>query len=170
MLNRIQTPTWIAASALGLALFVGGVTGKVVHSSSEEPVYTVAQDSRTQVVFDQGFSPVVKSTAPAVVNISSSRVVQTPQGGKDGGMDEDILKKFFGEDFLRQFRVPRERRERSLGSGVIVNSNGYIITNSHVVDGATNVKVSLSDNRELQGQVVGIDSGTDVAVVKINAD
>jgi serine protease Do len=170
MHNRIQTPTWIAASALGLALFVGGVTGKVVHSSSEEPVYTVAQDSRTQVVFDQGFSPVVKSTAPAVVNISSSRVVQTPQGGKDGGMDEDILKKFFGEDFLRQFRVPKERRERSLGSGVIVNSNGYIITNSHVVDGATNVKVSLSDNRELQGQVVGIDSGTDVAVVKINAD
>ena len=168
MLNRIQTPTWIAASALGLALLVGGVTGKVVHSSSEEPVYTVAQDSRTQMVFDQGFSPVVKSTAPAVVNISSSKVVHSD--GKDSGIDEEILRKFFGEDFLRQFRVPRERRERSLGSGVIVNSNGYILTNGHVVDGATNVKVSLSDNREFQGKLVGIDPGTDVAVVKIDAD
>jgi serine protease Do len=170
MHNRIQTPTWIAASALGLALLVGGVTGKVVHSSSEEPVYTVAQDSRSQIVFDQGFSPVVKSTAPAVVNISSSRVVHTSESGQNGGMDEEILKKFFGEDFLRQFRVPRERRERSLGSGVIVNSNGYVITNGHVVDGATSVKVSLSDNRELVGQLVGIDPGTDVAVVKIDAD
>jgi len=168
MHNRIQTPIWIAASALGLALLVGGVTGKVVHSSSEEPVYTVAQDSRTQIVFDQGFSPVVKSTAPAVVNISSSKVVHSD--GKDSGIDEEILRKFFGEDFLRQFRVPRERRERSLGSGVIVNSNGYILTNGHVVDGATNVKVSLSDNREFQGKLVGIDPGTDVAVVKIDAD
>src|SRR5215475_6576133 len=169
MYNRIQTPTWIAASALGLALLVGGVTGKVVHSSSEEPVYTAAQDSRTQIVFDQGFSPVVKSTAPAVVNISSSRVVHS-EGGQGGAIDEEILRKFFGEDFLRQFRVPRERRERSLGSGVIVNSNGYILTNGHVVDGATNVKVSLSDNREFPGHLVGIDPGTDVAVVKIDAD
>jgi serine protease Do len=85
-------------------------------------------------------------------------------------MDEDFLRRFFGEDFMRQFRVPKERREHSLGSGVIVNSNGYVITNGHVVDGSTDVKVSLSDNRELSGQIVGIDPGTDIAVVKINAD
>ena len=71
---------------------------------------------------------------------------------------------------MRQFRVPRERRERSLGSGIIVNSSGYVITNGHVVDGATTVKVTLSDDRELIGKVVGIDPGTDVAVVKIDAD
>jgi serine protease Do len=169
MHNRIQTPTWIAASALGLALLVGGLTGKVVHSSSEQPIYTVASEGRTSVVFDQGFSPVVKSTAPAVVNISSSRVVRQ-DAGPDGAMDDEILKKFFGDNFMRQFRVPRERRERSLGSGVIVTPNGYVITNSHVIDGSTEVKVSLSDNRELPGQIVGMDSGTDVAVVKINAD
>ena len=79
MYNRIQTPTWIAASALGLALLVGGLTGRVVHSSTEEPTYTVASETRTQVVFDQGFSPVVKAAAPAVVNISSSRIVRTPE-------------------------------------------------------------------------------------------
>src|SRR5262249_61135130 len=111
MYNRIQTPTWIAAAALGLALLVGGVTGRVVHSSSEEPTYTVASETRTPVVFDQGFSPVVKSAAPAVVNISSSRVVRAPAGGGTSPLDESFLRRFFGDDFMRQFRVPRERRE-----------------------------------------------------------
>jgi serine protease Do len=170
MHNRIQTPTWIAASALGLALLVGGLTGRVVHSSTEPATYFVAPEGRTQVTFEQGFSPVIKSAAPAVVNISSSRVVKTPEGGPEGTMDEEFLKRFFGEDFLRQFRVPRERRERSLGSGVIVNAAGYVITNGHVVDGSTDVKVSLSDNRELHGKLIGTDPGTDIAVIKIDAD
>jgi serine protease Do len=170
MYNRIQTPTWVAAAALGLALIVGGLTGSVVQSSSEQATYTVASGARTQIVFEQGFSPVVKSAAPAVVNISSSRVVRAPEGNSLGPMDESILRRFFGEDFMRQFRIPRERREHSLGSGVIVNSNGYILTNSHVVTGATNVKVSLSDNREMPGKIIGTDPGTDIGVVKIDAD
>src|SRR5262249_7296142 len=113
---------------------------------------------------------VVKSVAPTVVNISSSRVVRAPETGPDSELNEDFLRRFFGDDFLRQFRVPRERRERSLGSGVIVNSNGYIVTNSHVIDGSTDVKVAISDSRELPGQIVGQDPGTDIAVVKIDAD
>ena len=169
MQNRIQTPTWVAVAALGLALLVGGVTGTVVHSSSEEPVYTVATSTRTPMVLEQGFSSAVKTAAPAVVNISSSRVVKTPETGP-GGLDEDFLRRFFGEEFMRQFHVPRERRERSLGSGVIVNASGYILTNSHVIDNATEVKVSLSDKRELPGKIIGIDPGTDVAVIRVNAD
>ena len=170
MQNRIQTPTWVAVAALGLALLVGGVTGTVVHSSSEEPVYTVATSTRTPMVLEQGFSSAVKTAAPAVVNISSSRVVKTPESTGPGGLDEDFLRRFFGEEFMRQFRVPRERRERSLGSGVIVNASGYILTNSHVIDNATEVKVSLSDKRELPGKIIGIDPGTDVAVIRVNAD
>jgi len=149
---------------------LGGLTGVKVHSSSEPTTYTVAPETRTQVVFEQGFSPVVKSAAPAVVNISSSRVIRASEGGPDSQIDEDFLRRFFGDDFLRRFRVPRERRERSLGSGVIVNANGYILTNSHVVDGSTDVKVALSDNRELPGQIIGQDPGTDIAVIKIDAD
>ena len=171
MNSKIQTPIWVTAAAVGLALIVGGLTGSGVHSSGEQPNYTVAPDTRSQVVFEQGFSPIVKSAAPAVVNISSSRVIRGPEGGAPlGPMDESILRRFFGDDFMRQFRVPKERRERSLGSGVIVNSDGYVLTNSHVVSGATDVKVGLSDNRELPGEIVGTDPGTDIAVVKIKAD
>src|SRR5262249_9205142 len=119
---------------------------------------------------EQGFSPVVKSATPAVVNISSSKIVRSPELGALGPMDESILQRFFSDDLMRQFRMPRERRERSLGSGVIVNPNGYILTNSHVVDGATDVKVSLSDDRELTGKIIGTDPGTDIAVLKIDAD
>ena len=157
--------------ALATALMIGGVTSPIVHSSGEQAAYTVASDTRTQIVFEQGFSPVVKSSAPAVVNISSSKVVRSPEGGPEAPfLSDPILRKFFGEDFMRQFRVPRERREHSLGSGVIVNSAGYVLTNSHVVEGATDIKVALSDKRELSGQIVGIDPGTDLAVVKIPTD
>jgi serine protease Do len=170
MQNKIQTPMWVAGSALGLALLVGGLTGKAVQTSSDSPNYTVASDTRTQMVFDQGFSPVVRSATPAVVNISSSRIVKSPDMGSLGSADDTFLRRFFGEEFMRQFRVPKERRERSLGSGVIVNSNGYILTNSHVVHGATQVSVSLSDDREFQGKIIGTDPGTDIALLKIDAD
>jgi len=85
-------------------------------------------------------------------------------------LNDPFLKKFFGEEFMRQFRIPRERREHSLGSGVIVNSAGYVLTNGHVTEGATAIKVVLSDKREMSGKVVGTDPGTDVAVVKIPTD
>jgi serine protease Do len=171
MHNTIRTPTWIAITALALALAIGGVTGSIVQSSTEQSKFTVASDTRTQVVFDQGFSPVVHKAAPAVVNISSSKVVKTPEGAPgEQFLNDPFLRRFFGEEFGRQGRVPRERREHSLGSGVIVNSSGYVLTNSHVVEGATDIKVALSDTREFDGKIVGTDPGTDIAVVKINAD
>jgi serine protease Do len=171
MHNRIQTPIWVAIAALATALMLGGVAAPIVHSSNEPASYTVASDTRTQIVFEQGFSPVVKSSAPAVVNISSSRLVRSPETGPQAPfLSDPFLRKFFGEDFIRQFRVPRERREHSLGSGVIVNSGGYVVTNSHVIEGATDIKVALSDKREMTGQLVGTDPGTDVAVVKIPTD
>src|SRR5438093_10750424 len=171
MHNRIQTPIWVAIMALGIALMVGGLAAPIVHSSSEEPSYTVAPEARMPVVFEQGFSPVVKSSAPSVVNMSSTRIVRSPEAGPEAPfLNDPFLRKFLGPDFMRQFRVPRERREHSLGSGVIVNSAGYVVTNSHVIEGATDIKVVLSDNREMEGQVVGSDPGTDIAVVKIPTD
>jgi len=113
------------------------------------------------------FAPVVKAVLPAVVNISSSKVVRTPNQ-LSGPMMDPFFQQFFGDGSGGRFNIPRERRERSLGSGVIVSPEGYILTNNHVVDGATDIRVTLSDKRELKATIVGTDPKTDVAVLKVD--
>src|SRR5438270_7653066 len=80
---------------------------------------------------------------------------------------DPFFRQFFGDDFMRKFSVPRERREKSLGSGVIVSPEGYVLTNNHVVDHATEVTVTLYDKREMKARVVGSDPRTDIAVLKL---
>jgi len=80
---------------------------------------------------------------------------------------DPLFRQFFGEEFGRRFNVPRERREKSLGSGVIVSPEGYILTNNHVIDGATDVTVTLHDKREMKAQVIGGDKRTDIALLRI---
>ena len=117
------------------------------------------------------FVQVAKAVMPAVVNISTTRVIRSSQGaeGSSPFQDDPWLHQFFGDQFPHQFRIPRERRESSLGSGVIVSPDGYIITNNHVIAKADEIKVLLNDKREFTGKVVGTDPKTDIAVVKINA-
>src|SRR5205814_2360046 len=104
--------------------------------------------------------PVVKSVLPAVVNISSTKVIQTSRLRQDNP---------FG-DLLPGFRMPdRPMRQQGEGSGVIISPDGYIITNNHVVDGATELTVSMSDKRELKARVIGKDAKTDIALVKVDA-
>ena len=176
---------WLGA-ALGLALAFGvggyaaarakdavsGVSTTHVHASlkladpSEGPSKT-------------GFAPVVKEVLPNVVNISSSKVVKTPRNQMQmpEGMEQDpFFQQFFGQGRGgrggdgRGEEQPRSQREQSLGSGVIVSPEGYVLTNNHVVDGATDVKVTLSDKREYKAQVVGTDPKTDIAVLKLTGD
>jgi len=105
-------------------------------------------------------SAVAQRTMPAVVNIASTRVYQT--------RDELPPSPLLQDPFFRDFGVPQERVERSLGSGVIVTEDGYIITNNHVVSEATQVTVSLADKREFEAKVIGTDPKTDVAILKID--
>jgi serine protease Do len=114
-----------------------------------------------------GFAPVVKEVLPSVVNISSSKVVRTPNQFAEGMPDDPLFRQFFGRQFGRGPSIPEKRREQSLGSGVIVSPEGYILTNNHVVDGATDVKVTLSDKRELKAKIIGTDPKTDIAVLKV---
>ncbi|MEJ2313839.1 MAG: DegQ family serine endoprotease, partial [Nitrospirota bacterium] len=113
----------------------------------------------------QAMVEVVDSVRPSVVNISSTRTVKQP------GLDQQdpALRRFFGDEFLRRFGQPQERDVTSLGSGVIVREDGYIITNHHVVKDADEIKVTLYDKRELEGRVIGSDPKTDIAVVKVDA-
>jgi len=114
-----------------------------------------------------GFAPIVKEVLPSVVNISSSKIARSPDQFAQGLPDDPLFRQFFGRQFGRGPEVPKQRREQSLGSGVIVSPEGYILTNNHVVDGATDVKVTLSDKRELRAKIIGTDPKTDVAVLKI---
>ena len=86
---------------------------------------------------------------------------------------DPFFRQFFGDDdgapFGSNGRAPRQQREQGVGSGVIVSPEGYILTNNHVVDGATDVRVTLSDKREFKARIVGTDPKTDLAVLKIDA-
>jgi serine protease Do len=114
-----------------------------------------------------GFAPIVKEVLPNVVNISSSKVVRTPNQAPDGMQSDPFFQQFFGHGFGERPDAPKNQREQSLGSGVIVSPEGYVLTNNHVVEGATDVRVTLSDKRELKAKIVGTDPKTDVAVLKL---
>jgi len=107
---------------------------------------------------------IARDVVPVVVSISSKKVIKLGRGE----VPEDWpFREFFGEDFFRFFQIPREQVQKGLGSGVIVSKEGYILTNNHVVEGADELKVTLSDKRAFEAKVVGRDPLTDLAVVKI---
>jgi len=90
------------------------------------------------------------------------------QRGENPFSNDPFFRQFFGNPFGgEEDQQPREQREHSLGSGVIVNPDGYILTNNHVVEGASDVQVTLSDKRQLKAKVIGTDPRTDIAVLKI---
>ncbi len=114
-----------------------------------------------------GFASVVKPVLPDVVNISTSKMVRAQEELPEGMPNDPLFRQFFGPGMDNRSQHPRSQREDSLGSGVIVSPEGYILTNNHVVDGATDVRVTLSDKRQLQAKVIGADPKTDIAVLKV---
>jgi S1-C subfamily serine protease len=106
----------------------------------------------------------VQKVGPAVVRIDSERSIEAQL---PDALQNPFFKRFFGEDVPVP---PQDRIEQGTGSGFIVSQDGRVITNAHVVEGASTVKVTLKDGRTLDGKVVGIDPVTDVAAIKINAD
>jgi len=112
------------------------------------------------------YAPLVKATAPAVVNIYTKKVVKVRQA-INPFQNDPFFRHFLGKSFRFGQSVPRERVERALGSGVIIDSKGVIVTNNHVIDGATEITVVLADRREFPAKLVGRDPKTDIAVLRI---
>ncbi len=169
------------SAAVGLLLIgVGVILGLVVasdlgwlpigHAVPDAP--TVAKPAALPppaAGFDRNFVEVAKAVTPSVVNISTTRISRLPEGHGGAPFDDPFFRRFFGDELFRRFEAPKDRRERSLGSGVIADANGYIITNNHVVSKADEIRILFSDKRSLTAKVVGTDPKTDIAVIKVDA-
>jgi serine protease Do len=161
------------ALAVAFGLVVGGVGINRLRGdiATANPPASLKLASPNEGPSRNSFAPVVKQVLPEVVNISTSKVVKTGFSGQMMPMDP-FFRQFFGDNFGGQFNMPRapqEDRERSLGSGVIVSPEGYILTNNHVVAGATEILVTTSDKHQYKARVVGTDPKTDLAVLKLDA-
>ena len=145
----------ILAAAVFAAGFIGGrpetIDGAV--SLISAPALAAAQEK-------ESLPDIVERVSPSVVYITSKRMVKS---GSNHPM--------FNDKFWRRFYdAPREREEQNLGSGVIVSDEGYILTNNHLVGGASEVKVRCMDGREFDAEIIGADEASDVAVLKIECD
>jgi serine protease Do len=153
----------VAALLLGIGAMGGGafVDGPLMMQAGQAPEAAVSAARplvREAATMPTTFAPVVKAVLPAVVNISTTRVIRTSRQGQSP----------FGDRF--PFQIPEgPLRQSGEGSGVIISADGYIVTNDHVVDGATELSVVLSDKREMKARVVGKDAKTDIALVKVDA-
>ncbi|MCG6965521.1 MAG: trypsin-like peptidase domain-containing protein [Chromatiaceae bacterium] len=147
------------ATGLAAAFLVLLLRPDLAGRTPAEPV----EPARPQLLERQGgpvsYADAVQRASPSVVNVFATKVTRE----KPPALFEDpLFKRFFGDQLSR----PRTKRENSLGSGVIVDSNGYVLTNNHVIDGASEIQVVLGDGRSLPARIVGSDPETDVALLQ----
>jgi serine protease Do len=151
----------ILSSFLAAALLAGNINIK-----SDNSTLNRVAPNQNQVM---SFSPVVKKVIPSVVNISTTKIVKIKI--------PDQFRRFFNDPFFKRFfgpfgnvpNTPKEQKEYALGSGVIISKNGYIVTNNHVVSGATKIIVKTFDGKKYTAKLIGSDPATDIAVIKIEA-
>ncbi len=184
MNNKVKKPlrTAVVAALIGLgsASAVVPFSGFAQNAQTSAPVPT-----STAVTALPDFTSIVASTENAVVNIRTMEKISAreSQGFGPGDNPDDLFRFFFGPDFVppsrdrgpRSGRGPRGSDEertvpRGVGSGFIISKDGYIMTNNHVVDGASKITVTMNDGREYQAKVIGTDKRTDIALIKIQAE
>src|SRR3981189_1665830 len=158
----------VVLAVCAAATLLGFEGGRLTAISSSQAQTAQVQRAAAGALPD--FSALVEQTGPAVVNISTTTApvrtqMEIPQTPGDPG---DPIQEFF-----RRFQIPMpqggDTPRRGVGSGFIVSADGYILTNAHVVDDASEVMVKLTDKREFKAKVIGVDRRTDVALVKIDA-
>jgi serine protease Do len=168
--------TLLAVTALlCTALLTGAADAFHPFKDSDSPVASPVQTGLSPESTDflmrtgQAMAEIAELVKPAVVNISTIKSEKYSDMSMSPFFNDPLFRRFFGDQH-RQHEAPRERKSTSLGSGVIVSADGFILTNNHVIKNADKIKVLLSDKRELPGTVIGTDPKTDLAVIKIEAD
>jgi serine protease Do len=160
----------IPVLALALAVAVGAYTalGPVKAGVSSNTAPLDNSQVGALLSLDQAMEAVAARVTPAIVNVA---VTSRPKSQPTAEGIPDDLQRFFGQGQQFGEGMPQQQPqiERGIGSGVIISPDGYIVTNNHVVDGATDIKVTLSDRRILAAKVVGTDPLTDLAVIKVDA-
>ena len=163
MLTKTLKP---AAVLVAAALFLSGA----VLSSAPATATGLSPQAAVATTELPDFVQLVEKYGKGVVNISTVREARVIEGADPFGLDERHAEIFRRFGFPLPFGGPRQEPERrGTGSGFIISGDGLILTNHHVVDGADEIKVRLTDNREFTGKVLGSDAKTDIAVVKIDA-
>ncbi|WP_061215071.1 S1C family serine protease [Syntrophomonas wolfei] len=124
---------------------------------------TTNQTANTVVLGPSSVADMVEKASPAVVNIETT-VVGKSFGGNEF-FNDPFFRQFFGNDIM----IPRQNEQHGIGTGFIINEEGYVVTNQHVIDGASKITVNLNGNKKYQARVVGQDYDLDLAVLKIDA-
>ena len=158
-----------AALSLGTGLALS--TASNGNDTQNAPLHVQVDNSPLARDVKEGssFAPIVKKVAPSVAKVFvTMKASESPMSNSD----MDFFRRFFGGEGLNQMNPgqPHSPSEHGLGSGVIVSPDGYILTNNHVVNNASEIQVALNDGRQFTARVVGADPQTDVALIKINAD
>ncbi|MBS1146200.1 MAG: putative protease [Proteobacteria bacterium] len=153
-----------ATVALGVLFVITLFKPDLLHKPSEPQSLTIQQAQHAIGGHEpsESFAVAAQKVIPAVVNIFTQQTIRSPA---HPSQQDPVFRYFFGD---RQDARPRQAS--NLGSGVIVSSNGYILTNHHVVEAADEIQVALADGQTLPARVVGTDPDTDLAVLKIDAD
>ncbi|MGH9970263.1 MAG: trypsin-like peptidase domain-containing protein [Pyrinomonadaceae bacterium] len=154
---------WIAA--LAVACLLAGIGIGAILSGRPTVAQNEAQIARAPEALSASFAEIARRVEPAVVNIETMTAAPETAEKDDADKDDETSTNPLLDMFRRQARRP----SRGVGSGFIVSPKGYILTNEHVVEGATRITVGLQSGEKYRGRIVGIDEETDVAVVKIDA-
>jgi serine protease Do len=172
--HYLKHRTVAAALALALAAAFGTYEFSrpaMASAAAPAPAAPALDENSVSAItaLDQAMEKLAAHVTPAVVNVT---VAAKPKQQQMSGDDQDEIQRFFGPFFgpqgPRGQMRPQQRYEHGLGSGIIISPDGYIVTNNHVVDGATDIRVTLNDRRVLPAKLVGTDPMTDLAVIKIN--
>lgn len=160
----------LVAFVLVLGVFIGLILSSHIGIMSPLPARSAISAKSVELLsqLSEAQSEVAAATTPSVVNISTTRTVKSRGEVPFDLFEDPFFRRFFG-DQAPQHNTPKEHKEQSLGSGVIVSEDGTIVTNNHVIEKAQEIKVLLSNKRSYKAKLIGADPKTDIAVIKIDA-